>query len=242
MNTRKMIFYVPFLAVTFVAALLLWNEHRSDPSITILEEETPPQTSSLAPDPRLEEASRQNPDTVAWLTIPGTSIDGPVLQSVDNDYYLRRNELGETDYRGCLYADYEAKLTSANDISRNTVLYGHTFTDGYTGGFFDLAQYQDNEWANQHQEIFLSVADAMLKFKVVSAGIACTDEGTLPIYCNVNDKEFAEIVALAEQRNVIDLDGGAFEDADHLLTLATCTDDPSERLVVVCRLEVEEGA
>lgn len=239
MNTRKAIVCIPFLAVALVAALLLVKERQFDP-ITISEEEAPLQTSFSSPDPRLEEAARQNPDTVAWLTIPGTSIDGPVLQSVDNDYYLRRNELGETDYHGCLYADYEAHLSSADDISRNTVLYGHTFTDGYTGGFFDLAQYQDSEWANQHQEIFLSVADAMLQFKVISAGIAHTDEGTLPIYCNVNDKEFAEIVALAEQRNATDLDGGTYEDADRLLTLATCTDDPSERLVVVCRLE--EGA
>ena len=27
-----------------------------------------------------------NPDTVAWLTVPGTNIDGPVQQGPDNDY------------------------------------------------------------------------------------------------------------------------------------------------------------
>ena len=39
-----------------------------------------------------------NPDTVAWLTIPGTNIDGPVQQGPDNDYYLRRDSDGNEDY------------------------------------------------------------------------------------------------------------------------------------------------
>ena len=32
-----------------------------------------------------------NSDTVAWMKIPGTSIDYPVLQTTDNDYYLHKD-------------------------------------------------------------------------------------------------------------------------------------------------------
>ena len=49
-----------------------------------------------------------NPDTVAWLTIPGTNIDGPVQQGPDNDYYLRRDSDGNEDYRVCYFADADA--------------------------------------------------------------------------------------------------------------------------------------
>lgn len=240
MNKKSL--YIPFLAflaAIVVAATLIVLALLAEPSIPILETEPTSQADVVAaPDLRLEEAVRQNADTVAWLTIPGTSIDGPVLQGADNDYYLRRNDLGETDYHGCIFADYESRMTSASDMSRNTVLYGHTFSDGYTGGFYDLAQYRDSEWANQHREIYLSVADAMLQYEVISVGIADINEGTLPIYCNVNDAEYTEILNLAHQRNEIEFDGDdAAEDANKILTLATCTGDSTERLVVVCRLE-----
>lgn len=46
------------------------------------------------PDERLAAVQKENPDTVAWITIPGTNIDAPVQQYGDNDYYLRRDERG----------------------------------------------------------------------------------------------------------------------------------------------------
>ena len=54
------------------------------------------------PDERLAVAQKENPDTVAWITIPGTNIDAPVQQYGDNDYYLRRNEKGAEDYHVCI--------------------------------------------------------------------------------------------------------------------------------------------
>lgn len=44
------------------------------------------------PDERLANTQEENPDTMAWITIPGTNIDAPVQQYGDNDYYLRRDE------------------------------------------------------------------------------------------------------------------------------------------------------
>ena len=91
------------------------------------------------PDERLAAAQKENPDTVAWISIPGTNIDAPVQQYGDNDYYLRRNEKGTEDYHGCIYADYACRMDSNVKVSRNLIFYGHTFTDeDYTGGFEDL--------------------------------------------------------------------------------------------------------
>ena len=36
----------------------------------------------------LAEARAKNPDTVAWLYIPGAEVDDPVMQAEDNGYYL----------------------------------------------------------------------------------------------------------------------------------------------------------
>ena len=91
------------------------------------------------PDKRLATAQKENPDTVAWITIPGTNIDAPVQQYGDNDYYLRRDEKGSEDYHGCIYADYACRMDSSVKVSRNLIFYGHTFTDeDYTGGFLEF--------------------------------------------------------------------------------------------------------
>ena len=43
----------------------------------------------------LAEARAENPDTVAWLYIPGAEVDDPVMQAEDNGYYLKLDENGE---------------------------------------------------------------------------------------------------------------------------------------------------
>ena len=64
------------------------------------------------PDERLANTQEENPDTMAWITIPSTNIDAPVQQYGDNAYYLRRDEKGNEDYHGCIYADYACRMDS----------------------------------------------------------------------------------------------------------------------------------
>ena len=53
----------------------------------------------------------ENPDIFAWLHIPGTDIDCPVLQSAQaDDYYESHNAYGESDEEGALYTEL-ANLT-----------------------------------------------------------------------------------------------------------------------------------
>ena len=49
----------------------------------------------------LAEARAKNPDTVAWLYIPGAEVDDPVMQAEDNGYYLKLDENGEYAMWGC---------------------------------------------------------------------------------------------------------------------------------------------
>lgn len=67
------------------------------------------------------------PDVKGWLTIPGTVVDYPVLQSsaAQPEYYLRRNYRGEWRMAGSLFFQYDCTLQS-----KNTVIYGHNMTDG----------------------------------------------------------------------------------------------------------------
>lgn len=70
---------------------------------------------------------RQYPDIKAWLTVPGTVIDYPVLQSSadDPEHYLRRNYDDTWRMAGSLFFQYDCTLDS-----RNLVIFGHNMSDG----------------------------------------------------------------------------------------------------------------
>ena len=188
------------------------------------------------PDERLAAAQKENPDTVAWITIPGTNIDAPVQQYGDNDYYLRRDEKGTEDYHGCIYADYTCRMNSGEKVSRNLIFYGHTFTDeDYEGGFEDLHKYRVFEFGQENPYIYVSLADEKLTYQIFSVWVCDVSTDTDCIQANPDDAAFQQILGKAVAGCAFDYGVDVTTD-DHILTLSTCTADPNSRLLVVAKL------
>ena len=76
----------------------------------------------------LAEARAKNPDTVAWLYIPGVEIDDPVMQAEDNGYYLKLDENGEYAMWGCYYAHCENEIGGRDKLDKTTTIFGHLRT------------------------------------------------------------------------------------------------------------------
>lgn len=188
------------------------------------------------PDIRLEDANRVNLDSLAWIRIPDTPVDYPVQQAADNDYYLRRDAKGNYDNHGCVFADYECKLQDTRNLSRNLILYGHTFSDeDYEGGFKILHQYQKQEFGREHPYIYISISDATLTYQVFSVGFCKVAEDYDCIYADPDDAGFQTILDKAMKRSIYDFGVDVTED-DHILTLSTCTGFNQSRLLVVAKL------
>jgi len=67
------------------------------------------------------------PEIIAWIEVPGTRIDYPIVQGRDNDWYLRHTVSGERNPSGAVFVDYR----SAPDFSApHTIIYGHNMQDG----------------------------------------------------------------------------------------------------------------
>lgn len=70
--------------------------------------------------------------------------------------------------------------------------------------------------------------------RVCSVGFCDVEETSLPIYCNLEDEAFRYLIEDANARNQVDgleqLSAG-----DQILTLATCTEKETERLVIVAK-------
>ena len=71
-----------------------------------------------------------NSDVKGWLKIPGTNIDYPVLfNSYDVNYYLEKDVYKQYSRNGVIWADPATYFGTSSTMSRNTVLYGHNWTN-----------------------------------------------------------------------------------------------------------------
>lgn len=105
----------------------------------------------------------QNPDTVAWLHIPETNIDYPIVQAEDNETYLHRNFFGEESRKGAIFLDFETPETLDG---RNNVIYGHHMKDGTM--FRDIARFKDPEYFKSHRNFQIYTPDRTICLKAVS--------------------------------------------------------------------------
>ena len=79
----------------------------------------------------------ENPDIYAWIQMPGTIVDYPILQRFGDDtYYLRRSVDGSPSTAGSLFTEYRYNSTEFNDPV--TVIYGHDMQDGSMFGSLQL--------------------------------------------------------------------------------------------------------
>lgn len=86
-----------------------------------------------------------NPDVVAWISIPGTGIDYPVVQGTDNRYYLTHLVTGKRNSSGSIFLDFQAAPDFSDPYS---ILYGHNMLNGSM--FSDLMEYKNQDFFDAH--------------------------------------------------------------------------------------------
>lgn len=191
-----------------------------------------------------------NSDVKGWLCIPGTNINYPVLWANDVMYYIDKNIYKQTSKDGVVYAGPTVRFGNSDDISRNTVLFGHNWTN-YSANprignasdvmFAQLAAYHYREFANAYPYIWYSTDAEEMKWVIFAAFY--TDIGFNYIEPNPGDEQFMQIVngAKSRSRHNFDVD---VKSTDKILTLSTCTraygSSDKQRFVVMARL-LREG-
>ena len=96
-----------------------------------------------------DELKAQNSDVCGWITIYGTHVDYPIVQSEDNSTYLMRNPRGEYSLSGSIFMDY---MNQKDFSDFNTIIYGHHMDGGAMFGDFDqYLEYDstDSDWNGQ---------------------------------------------------------------------------------------------
>ena len=182
---------------------------------------------------------KQNGDVYAWISIPGTNVEYPVLQHpTENDYYLLHNLDKSSGYPGCIYSQ---TMTSKDFTDPNTILYGHCMKDGTM--FKQLRNFEDLGFLNSHGYVYIYTEDAAYTYEIFNACVF-NDRHLLYQY-NFSDKGgfnnfLADLQAVRGMTSHYKPEVEVNEN-DRLLTLSTCvTADGPQRWLVVGVLRNKE--
>jgi len=175
-----------------------------------------------------DELLKINDHTVGWLTLNNTEINYPVVQTVDNDYYLNHAYDKSNNIAGWIFVDFRNDLDS---FDKNTIIYGHS---GLIGNlmFTSLENVLNENWyTNQNNlNIYFSIKGKEYNYKIFSTYIIDVTSDYLNINFN-SDEEYINFINLIKNRSINDF-GVEVTSNDKILTLSTCYKNDKYRLVV----------
>lgn len=87
----------------------------------------------------------ENKSLIGWIKIDDTNIDYPVMQTVNNEYYLDHNYTQEYDKNGSIFLDKDCDITNPGS---NMIIYGHHMKSGRMFGDLDL--YVNEDYYKEH--------------------------------------------------------------------------------------------
>ena len=197
------------------------NQHIVPP-ISLAEEGLPVQQSESAVGEQamvdLSAYLAQNPDFVAWLRIPGTNVDYPVVQTDNPDYYLNHTFSGKSSVVGTLFSLADADYAAPG---RNIAIYGHHLRSSGEKMFTSLMRYKNPDFYEDNQTIVL---DSLYRhseytiFAVVNMKVGDWEPSRTTFS---GDAAFMAFVNRAKSESLYDTGVEVGAD-DHILTLITC--------------------
>lgn len=163
------------------------------------------------------------PDIYAWLELPDTGIDDPVLQRAGADlFYNSHNAYGQYYMCGAVFS--QSAYNGRNFDSPMTVLYGHSTVLGQPGAFMELNNYADEAYFDAHREMRVYMPDGMYVYRIFAA---CVHSNEHLLYCHdfSDETQFDAFFSSLTEDTSPDshIDAEALPQAgDKVLTLSTC--------------------
>ena len=106
----------------------------------------------------------RNSDVVAWIYVPGTVIDYPVMHGATNDTYLHHSYDKTYNASGSIFIDERNQRNYADPV---TILYGHHMASGAM--FATLEWWQLGSYREEHPVMWLLTPDQDYKVELYSA-------------------------------------------------------------------------
>ena len=201
-----------------------------------------------------DKLQKKNGDVVAWIRIPDTQVDYPVMQEpvyplsadVKDPKYLHKDIYGNDSISGSLFIT--ANYKNIDDLAHK-IIYGHNMKDGSM--FAVLSEYKNKDFLTEHPYFYVYYPDRTEKYIICSA--AHTDDSSAiyksPYHIDTND--YQDLIDHLMRISYYDMNKEFLNRKTRTITLSTCdwiSSDDGGRLAVTGSLcdtlywsEVENG-
>lgn len=180
-----------------------------------------------------ENLQKINPDLVAWIQIPDTTIDYPVVQGRDNDYYLNHTAAGKENHSGAIFLDAGCDHRFSYG---NYILYGHNLRTGKMFGVLKVLYASDDQRDPSRQappDIFIRTPKEEIVYHVFSVRKVHLNRQRGVYALNFADEQaWKDYVTEAAARSLLPWKEPPTRETS-LLTLSTCTSDSDDGRLVV---------
>ncbi len=168
-----------------------------------------------------------NKATIGWIYVPNTSINYPVAQASNNDFYLSHSFDNSKNTAGWIFADYRNKFDGTD---KNIIIYGHNRVD--TSMFATLKNTQKSYWYNNKNNKYITFTtpngvDIYEVFSVYTIKMETYYLST-DFY---DDDDFQNFLNTIKNRSIHNF-GTSVNSSDSILTLSTCDATGKSRVVL----------
>ena len=191
-------------------------------------------TDDGADNPTLKDLKKLNPDVKAWIQVPKTNIDYPVVQGQDDMEYINKNVYGEFELSGAIFLSCLNKDDFSDPYN---LVYGHNMKNG--GMFADVADFTNKEYFETHQKGKLYLTDATRKIRFFACMKVTAADAKIyhpDGYRKENLKDLLDYI----QANAVQYRDVNVADENSLIALSTCSEaETNGRVVLIGKLERE---
>jgi len=177
-----------------------------------------------------DELLQKNPDTVGWIKVNGTKVNYPVVQANDNDYYLSHDFKRNKNAGGWVYADFRSDFVN---FEKNTIIYAHNLTNRTMFG--SLVETQKPYWYTNPDNKYIKISTPTSNTVWAIFSTYTIEPTTDYIRTNFENYDYQEFLTKMKERSIYNFGIDVTTD-DKILTLSTCNDAGTKRIVVQAKM------
>ena len=176
-----------------------------------------------------------NSDTIGWVNVPSTNINYPVVQTNNNDYYLKHSFKKEYTDAGWIFMDFR---NNSDFNNKNTIIYGHSRLNKTMFG--TLKYTLTSNWFNNKDNriVRISTKDYNYLYQIFSSYKIDTETYYLTVNFN-DDNEYTKFLNTIKDRSIFNYNTNVNKD-DIIITLSTCSEN-NKKTVVHAKLIKKES-
>lgn len=180
----------------------------------------------------------ENEDIYAWITVPGTDVDYPILQGEEDNYYLTHNVDHTGPRPGAIYTN---KDTAKDFKDFAIVIYGHDMNNGTMFG--TLRRFYDRDFFDENDTIIIYTDTNRYTYQIVET--RRHSDAYVPYefgYFSDEGKEaFLAMMAEDEDDKSFIRDNVAYGLDDTYIVLSTCIRYEGDKRYLIIGKLIEEA-